>query len=311
MMRSRSAPPPKTWKNPHGPSRPSSPPVKPSAASSAATTPFSAARATCSGLVIDPKLTRMPLDRLAAIASMCLTCGSLSFNSLAAAAAGAEGADGAGRVKSFVVVIGVDRFGDLALDFEADQERLEERCARRAQALGNRQRRSQGRDGRVSQQPVGAIGRRRQLRVVEVHRVAARPVDERRQRHRGHEGSGAEHRRFLPIGDALDVAANDLRPVDGRAREDDAEAVDQAALGLLDGRDGHVVRLVLTMNFATASVAPLMAAPSCFFGAMPAADRPAGHALRPSARPPRPLRSRPVEETTCRLMRIGWPSTNA
>ena len=42
------------------PSSASLPPVNPRAASSAAMTPFCAARPTCSGLVIVPKLTRMP-----------------------------------------------------------------------------------------------------------------------------------------------------------------------------------------------------------------------------------------------------------
>ena len=45
--------------------------MKPLAASSAATTPFCAARPTCSGLVIDPKFTRMPEAELAAMASAC------------------------------------------------------------------------------------------------------------------------------------------------------------------------------------------------------------------------------------------------
>src|SRR3954467_7471093 len=87
ISRSRSAPPPNTWKNPHCPSRPSSPPVKPREASSAATAPFSAARAEWSGLVIDPKLTRTPLDMLDAIVSMWRTCAGGMFISFAAAAA--------------------------------------------------------------------------------------------------------------------------------------------------------------------------------------------------------------------------------
>src|SRR5206468_10319795 len=85
MSRSRSTPPPNTWKNPHCPSRPSSPPVKPRDASSAAATPFSAARAECSGLVIDPKLTRPPLDTLEAIVSMSRTCAAGMLISFAAA----------------------------------------------------------------------------------------------------------------------------------------------------------------------------------------------------------------------------------
>jgi len=61
--------------------------VKPREASSAATTPFSAARAECSGFVIDPKFTRMPLDMLDAIVSMCRTWLAGMFMSRAAAAA--------------------------------------------------------------------------------------------------------------------------------------------------------------------------------------------------------------------------------
>src|SRR5262252_2560805 len=90
ISRSRSTPPPNTWKNPHCPSRPSSPPVNPRDASSAATTPFSAARAECSGLVIDPKFTRTPLDMLDAIVSMWRTCGAGRLMSFAAAAAPAN-----------------------------------------------------------------------------------------------------------------------------------------------------------------------------------------------------------------------------
>ena len=86
-MRDTSAPPPITWKKPHSPSRPSSPAVKPRDASSAAVTPFSAARPACSGLVIDPKFTRMPLLMLAAIPIAWAVCGGVSFNSFAADAA--------------------------------------------------------------------------------------------------------------------------------------------------------------------------------------------------------------------------------
>jgi hypothetical protein len=72
-MRSASKPSPwlKTWKKPHGGSSASVPPVKPRAASSAATTPLCAARPTCSGFVIVPKFTRMPAAVLAAMASVC------------------------------------------------------------------------------------------------------------------------------------------------------------------------------------------------------------------------------------------------
>ena len=57
------------------------------AASSAATTPFCAARPTCSGFVMLPKLTRMPEAELAVIASMCAVCAASRPSSLPAATA--------------------------------------------------------------------------------------------------------------------------------------------------------------------------------------------------------------------------------
>ena len=45
---------------------------------------------------------------------------------------GAEHADGSRACEIRAVVGRVDRFGDLALDFEPDQKRLEKRRARRA-----------------------------------------------------------------------------------------------------------------------------------------------------------------------------------
>ena len=79
------------------------PPVKPFAASSAATMPFCAARPTWSGLVIVPKFTRMPAAMLAAIARACAVLSASSPINLAAAV-GAKGPGRAGRVKSLLVV---------------------------------------------------------------------------------------------------------------------------------------------------------------------------------------------------------------
>ena len=54
-----------------GRSSASLPPVKPFAASSAATTPFCEARPTCSGFVMLPKFTRIPEAMLAVMARAC------------------------------------------------------------------------------------------------------------------------------------------------------------------------------------------------------------------------------------------------
>ena len=77
-----------------------------------------------------PKFTRMPLEQLAAIDSMCPSWASFSFNSLAAAAAAPNVPMVPEEWKPRVVVLRIDRFGDLALDLEADEERLEKRRAR-------------------------------------------------------------------------------------------------------------------------------------------------------------------------------------
>ena len=87
----------------------------------------------------------------------------------------AERADGARRVKALLVVLGMDRLGDLALDLEADQIRLEEAGARRRR--GARRARGSPRAAASS----GASAARRcdpgvddKLRVVEIQRVPAR-----------------------------------------------------------------------------------------------------------------------------------------
>ena len=105
-------------------------------------TPFCDARPTCSGFVMLPKLTRMPEAELAAIASMCAVWLASRPSSFAAADGRAERADGARRVEALLVVIRVNRLGDLALDLEAREERLEElRAARCAAARRRRARR--------------------------------------------------------------------------------------------------------------------------------------------------------------------------
>src|SRR4029079_2199753 len=93
-----------------------------------------------------------------------------------------ERADSAGRVEALFVVIGMDRFGDLALDLEAREERLEQLLARRARALAEGERGDERRYCRVREQAEDPVRARGELRVVPVERVAARAVDERRAR---------------------------------------------------------------------------------------------------------------------------------
>src|SRR6516165_3874319 len=75
------------------------------------------------------------------------------------ARAAAEGAEGSGAVITPHVVIRIDRLGDLALDLEADEERLEERAAGRAGAFADRQGSGESGNGWMRQQAEHAIGR--------------------------------------------------------------------------------------------------------------------------------------------------------
>ena len=68
-----------------------------------------------------PKFTRMPLEQLDAIDNIWPSCASFSFSSLAAAAAAPNVPMVPDEWKPAVVMLGIDRFGDLALDLEADQ----------------------------------------------------------------------------------------------------------------------------------------------------------------------------------------------
>ena len=102
------------------------------------------------------------------------------FISFAAAAAAPNVPIVPVRVEAALVVIGVDGLGDLALDLEPDEKRLEKRARPDAfEPFGDGERGGERRHGRVRQQAEGAVRRRRELRVVVVHRVAARAVDER------------------------------------------------------------------------------------------------------------------------------------
>src|SRR5450756_162754 len=67
-------PPPSTAKKPQAPSRALRSARYPLLANRAAKTPFSAARPTCNGFVMVPKLQRIPAAKLAAIPSPFLSC---------------------------------------------------------------------------------------------------------------------------------------------------------------------------------------------------------------------------------------------
>ena len=87
---------------------------------------------------------------------------------------GAQHAGRAGDMPSAVVVVGIDRVADAALDVDPDHDRIDERAPRRTEVLGERQRRR--RDG------AGGVDDRPQVRIVVIERVRGDSVDERRAR---------------------------------------------------------------------------------------------------------------------------------
>ena len=147
----------------------------------------------------------------------------------------AERANGAGRVEALHVVAGTDGLGDLALDLEAREKRLEERPAGRMLPLTNGQRCDHRRHRRVRQQSEDTVGTGRQLRVVPVQRMAARPVEQRRRGGTAPERLRAERGGLRLRVNCLDVAAQDTAGVLRRSGQHDAESVDDASLRDLDG----------------------------------------------------------------------------
>ncbi len=134
-------------------------------------------------------------------------------------------------MEPFLVVARADRLGNLALDLEARQKRLEELRARDPARLADGERRDERRHRRVRQQTEDTVGARRELRVVPVERMAARAVHERRRRRTGLERPRPEHGGVGALIRALHVRIQDRAGVLRRAREQHAEAVDDAAFG--------------------------------------------------------------------------------
>ncbi len=179
-MRAASKPSPwlKTWKKPHGGSSASVPPVKPAPARSAAMTPFCAARPTCSGLVIVPKLTRMPEAQLAAMASACAMALGVEAEQLGrrghrrrrcrrCPTSGSPSCSDWGWIASAILH-----------STSKPVRKASSTCAAAGMlALADGQRRGQRRHRGMREQAEDAIGAGRQLRVVPVERVPAGAVE--------------------------------------------------------------------------------------------------------------------------------------
>ena len=137
-------------------------------------------------------------------------------------------------------MIRVNRLGDLALDLEARQERLEEPRAADSLRLADGERGDERRHGRVRQQAEDSVRAGRELRVVPVEGVAAGAVDERGRGRAGLERLRTEHRGGRTRIGALHVLVENAARVLRRAREHDAQAVDDAAFADRDGVFGEV-----------------------------------------------------------------------
>ena len=155
---------------------------------------------------------------------------------------GPQRSRGGGRVEPFPVVARVDRFGDLALHLETEEEGFEQRGAARPDPLPHREAGRERRDGGVREQPEDAVRSVRELRVVEVHRVPRRAVRPRRERRRRPQRRIApENARFRRPSLLGEQVANQARTGLGGPGEHHADAVGNAAPAFDEQRLGQVL----------------------------------------------------------------------
>jgi hypothetical protein len=155
------------------PSRPTSVDVKFLDASSALVSPFWDARPGWKLFVIDPNISRSPTGWAAASPSAPHHLLFGESKQLAAGRGSSEDTRRARDVPAAVVVRGIDRVADAALDFGAEDERVQEIAARHGLHFGESENR--GRDGPCR------MNHGLQVRVVEVEHVRAHAVHERRR----------------------------------------------------------------------------------------------------------------------------------
>ena len=201
-MRETSAPPPKTSKKPHSPSSATSP------AGEAARRQLGRDDAVFGGAAGVQRLGhRSEVDadtgaHAGGDAERVRQLSAVEAQQLRGARRGAERADRAGGVEAAQVVIRVDRLGDLALDFEAGEERFEEDAARRAEPLRRARatRRARARSGasaaRTCDRASSRAACRRSPSRGRSRRWRARPAPRWRPSARGREAS---RRRVRPM----------------------------------------------------------------------------------------------------------------
>ena len=147
-----------------------------------------------------------------------------------AATVGAERADRTGGVETLVVVIRLDRLGDLAFGLEAGGKRRHEALAADASDhVGDGERGHERRHGRVGEQAVGPVRAFRQLGVVPVHGVAGGAVAEGRLSGGDLDAGVADEARLAVAAEPADVAGGDLHDVLFGAGQRHREAVEHAS----------------------------------------------------------------------------------
>ena len=155
----------------------------------------------------------------------------------------AEGANRARGVEAALVVVGLDRFGDLALDLEAGQEGFQELRPGDSELLPGGERRRERRHRRMRQEAEDPVRRARELRVVVIERVPRRRVCERREPRGSLHRVAPEHGGLRPARALSQLTADDAARLGRAAGQDHRAAVDQAAPALADHGCGKTPEL--------------------------------------------------------------------
>src|ERR1041384_2341662 len=172
--------------------------VNPSRASSAATTPFSAARPAFSAFAILPRFARMPAEEGAA-------------REPRRCRGGAEYADGPGGMEAVEVMARIDRIGQPAGDLHADNVGGKQFFPARRKFFRDGQSGGENRRGGMRQLAERGFRRRCELRIVVIEHVALDGVGERAVARRGFD-SGTENRRLTLAVKSDGVAAGAPAP---------------------------------------------------------------------------------------------------
>ncbi len=200
---------------------PSADPVKPSWASSAASSPARDALAECSGLVIEPKLASRPPASDPAMPNAIAHCSRARPSRRARGRRRGEGADRAGGVEAEVVVGVAEQPVDTERGLVAGDQGGQRLGAGRVVHLGQRE------DGRDDDR--GDVAAR--AGVVEVTDVRGERVDHRRVERAGVDAARPRTPSRRRSARLQHHPAQHLHRLGGRAEGEDADRVDERVLG--------------------------------------------------------------------------------